>query len=161
MSENNDELFGDTVYEAGDDDAEYLDPAETLTGDALTEEEQDEPLDTSYSPPDHRPSATRFGTTALEAEYGESLDQRLAEEEPDVSSLGDDDSEAEPRAGRLVAPDEGTHDDEEKDEIAIDVGRAGAASSAEEAAVHIIDPDLDPGAEHEDTIESDSVDELD
>jgi hypothetical protein len=158
MSENNDELFGDTVYEAGDDDAEYLDPAETLTGDALTEDELDEPLDTSYSPPDYRPSATRYGTTSLEQEYGEPLDLRLAEEEPDVIELGDDDSEPEPRAGRLVAPDEGAHEDEEKDEIAYDVGRAGAAASSEEAAMHILDPEDDPGVEHEDTIESDSID---
>ena len=46
-------------------------------------------------------------------------------------------AEAEPRAGRLVAPDEGAHPDEESDEIASDVGPAGYASSAEEAAVHI------------------------
>ena len=45
------------------------------------------------------------------------------------------------RAGRLVAPDEGAHPDEETDEIATDVGRAGYASSAEEAAVHIRDED--------------------
>jgi hypothetical protein len=38
-----------------------------------------------------------------------------------------------------VAPDEGVHEDTEKDEIASDVGPAGYASSAEEAAVHIIE----------------------
>jgi hypothetical protein len=37
----------------------------------------------------------------------------------------------------LVAPDEGAHPDDEADEIATDVGPAGYASSAEEAAVHI------------------------
>ena len=36
-------------------------------------------------------------------------------------------------------PDEGAHPVEEKDEIATDVGRAGYAASAEEAAVHIVE----------------------
>ena len=49
--------------------------------------------------------------------------------------------EPEQRAGRLVAPDEGAHPDEEKDEIATDVGPAGYASSAEEAAMYIVDED--------------------
>ena len=42
---------------------------------------------------------------------------------------------------RLVAPDEGAHPDEEAEEIATDVGRAGYAARAEEAAVHIEDED--------------------
>ena len=41
------------------------------------------------------------------------------------------------RAGRLVAPDEGTGADVEKDEVAEDVGIDGAGASAEEAAMHI------------------------
>jgi hypothetical protein len=52
--------------------------------------------------------------------------------------VGDD------RAGRLVAPDEGTHEDDEEDLLADDVGIAGAAASAEEAAVHVV-----PGTEEE------------
>jgi hypothetical protein len=58
------------------------------------------------------------------------------------SRSGEEDLEgawADRRAGRLVAPDEGAHADEEKDEIATDVGRAGYAASAEEAAVHIVE----------------------
>ena len=43
------------------------------------------------------------------------------------------------RAGRLVAEDEGVHTDTEKDLVADDVGVDGAASSAEEAAVHVVD----------------------
>ena len=43
-----------------------------------------------------------------------------------------------------LAPDEGAGPDEEKDDIAEDVGPAGYASSAEEAAVHVRDEaDLD------------------
>jgi len=135
---DNDDLYGDSVYEGGVEDAEDFDPAENLTGDDL-----EEPLDAGYSPPDYRPGATRYGTTDLEQAYGESLDQRLAEEEPDIDpdsgpSGGAGDFS---RAGRLVAPDEGAHNADEEDEIAFDVGIAGAGSSAEEAAVHIVDED--------------------
>ena len=76
MSESDNTAFGDEVYAAGDEDAEFLDQAETLTGDGA---ETDEPLDTSYSPPDFSPVATRYGNTAAEQAEGESLDQRLAQ----------------------------------------------------------------------------------
>jgi hypothetical protein len=129
--------FGDSVYEAGVEDAEDFDPIENLTG-----EDAEEPLDTGYSPPDHRPSATRYGTTAAEQAAGESLDQRLAQEEPDIDGdiLVEAGSPA-PRAGRLVAPDEGAHDADEPDVIALDVGKAGSAASAEEAAMHVVEED--------------------
>jgi hypothetical protein len=157
MTETNDTAFGDDVYAAGDDDAEYLDPAETLTGDGA---ELDEPLDTSYSPPDNSPVATRFGNTAAEQAEGESLDQRLAQEVPDVTPE-DITSEAAPRAGRLVAPDEGAHADTESAPVAFDVGKAGSAASAEEAAMHVVDEDeLNQQASNEDDLTADSVDEF-
>jgi Family of unknown function (DUF5709) len=131
-----DDMFGDSVYESGDpvDDVEFSDPAETLTGD-----DPDEDMQTGFSPPEREPYNLRHAQTPAEERQGESLDEHLAEEVPDV---GEDDiflGDAEPRAGRLVAPDEGAHADEEADEIAVDVGPAGYASSAEEAAIHIID----------------------
>jgi hypothetical protein len=134
MTENG--LFGDSVYESGDpvDDTEELDPVEELTGD-----DPDENMQTGYSPPDREPHNLRDAPTPFEEWEGESLDERLAEEEPDVSEDDIFAADAEPRAGRLVAPDEGVHEDTEKDEVASDVGPAGYASSAEEAAVHIID----------------------
>jgi hypothetical protein len=125
----------DDLYVAGVVGHDQVDPSDSLTGDNT-----EDPLDAGYSPPD-RPSHSWRGDTADEALDGESLDDHLAEEEPDISADDPDTSEAEPRAGRLVAPDEGAHADEEKDEIATDVGRAGYASSAEEAAVHIYDGD--------------------
>jgi len=129
--------FGDSVYEGGVEDAEDLDPIENLTGD-----DPDEPLDTGYSPPDYRPAATRYGTTAAEQAAGETLDQRLAQEEPDIDGdLLVEASSLSPRAGRLVAPDEGAHDADEEDMIGQDVGTAGYAASAEEAAVHVVDED--------------------
>lgn len=128
--------FGDSVYESGDavEDAENLDPAENLTGD-----DPDEIMQTGYNPPDREPHNLRDAPTPFEEREGESLDRRLSEEEPDVSVDDIDAGDAQPRAGRLVAPDEGAHPDREKDEIATDVGPAGYASSAEEAAVHIRD----------------------
>ena len=126
--------FGDSVYEGGDDDGVDLDPTEMLTGN-----DNDEPFDTSYSPPEREPKATRYGTTELEEFEGESLDQRLAEEVPDVDESDVADEDEAPRAGRLVAPDEGAHADDEADEVAFDAGTAGYAASAEEAAIHVID----------------------
>ena len=131
-------VFGDSVYESGDavDDTDDLDPVENLTGD-----DPDEALQTGYSPPDREPYNLKHFPTPREEYEGESLDQRLSEEEPDVSVSDIDAADAEPRAGRLLAPNEGVGPDEEKDEIAEDVGPAGYASSAEEAAVHIRDED--------------------
>jgi hypothetical protein len=43
------------------------------------------------------------------------------------------------RAGRLVAPDEGSHFDLEEELIAADVGIDAGAASAEEAAIHVVD----------------------
>jgi len=55
----------------------------------------------------------------------------------EVGEVGDE------RAGRLVDPDEGLSTDTEKDLVGDDVGIDGAASSAEEAAVHVV-PDDEP-----------------
>ncbi|MDQ1741106.1 MAG: hypothetical protein QOE53_2758 [Pseudonocardiales bacterium] len=157
MSESDNTAFGDEVYAGGDDDAEYLDPAETLTGDGA---ELDEPLDTSYSPPDNSPVATRFGNTAAEQAEGESLDQRLAQEVPDITP-DDVTDEAAPRAGRLIAPDEGAHEDFEGISVAFDAGKAGSAATAEEAAMHIVDEDeLNQQATNEDDLGADPADDF-
>lgn len=123
----------DDLYEGAVVDRDQPTPGDTATGDNT-----EDPLDAGYSPPERESHAWR-GDTAEEAREGEPVEQRLAEEAPDVSAADPDTADAEPRAGRLVAPDEGAHPDEEKDEIATDVGRAGYAASAEEAAVHIED----------------------
>ena len=137
MTDSGDAMVGDDVYTAGVEDAEDFDPAENLTG-----VDPEEPFDTGYSPPEFEPKATRYGMTAFEQAQGESLEQHLGEEEPDLDP--DSDSDGEPanlRAGRLVAPDEGTHEVEESDAVALDVGKAGFAASAEEAAMHVMDED--------------------
>jgi hypothetical protein len=125
MSESNDPYEGQIIGTSQED------PSETLTGDNTQDT-----LDVGYNPPD-RPQKSWRGETAAEAIEGESLDDRLADEEPDVSEADLDRADEQERTGRLVAPDEGAHADEESDEIATDVGRAGYAASAEEAAMHI------------------------
>lgn len=136
-----DDMFGDAVYEAGVEDTDESDADETFSG-----KDWDEPLETSYSPPEREPWDLRHRLN--DGEEGESLDERLADEEPDITAEHVTDADPDPRAGRLVAPDEGAHADREEDEVATDVGAAGYASSAEEAAVHVVDEDeLDPGIE--------------
>jgi Family of unknown function (DUF5709) len=172
------------------DDNEVLDP---IDEDDNTNDPAASVYDTSWVPNDRPDRRTDFGTTLTEMREGETLDQRLAEDEPDLleQELGDpvdqilgqradteddpdveEDRDAElateadddpdvrraladaggdldmpgasfeeeqPRAGRLVEPDEGLESDTEKDMIAYDAGISGAGASAEEAAVHITD----------------------
>ncbi len=110
-------------------------------------------LDTSYSPPERPRGLDAFGTTAEEEMRGESLDQRIAQEEPDpameVDGVLDDGEVGEARAGRLVDPDEGVREDTESDLVATDVGIDAGAASAEEAAMHVVDseqPGIDEGS---------------
>jgi uncharacterized protein DUF5709 len=119
------------------------------TTEALDDDEIGDPYDVGYEPSDRWAGANRFGTTAAEERQGESLDQRLSEEEPDfgaedVTDTDEDEStrrgwEEDPRAGRLVAEDEGLTSDDEPDSVAEDVGIDSGAATAEEAAVHVVD----------------------
>ncbi len=150
-------------HEAADlEDYSVQEPADSLTGEPG--EPGDDPLDRGVAPPEHWSSVIRNGDDP------ESLDQLLAEEEPDPAldlddedvpggsapdgADGEDDDEADeyvdglllddgpdPRAGRLVAEDEGANPDEEADLVARDVGIDGGAASAEEAALHVVDDD--------------------
>ncbi len=91
---------------------------------------------------------TKIPTEAEEAE-GLSLDELLAAEEPDVDVLAErqDQQEVEAlevgdqRAGRLVDTGDDGFNDTEKAMIAEDDGIAGGGASAEEAAMHIFDPE--------------------
>ena len=150
----------ETRHESADlEDYSVQDPSDSLIGDS-----EDDPLDRGVAPPERWSAAMKFGSTADEQEAGESLDQLLAEEEPEAGlDLDDDDDLPEddedtdeadeyldglllddgpdPRAGRLVAEDEGAHPDEEADLVARDVGIDGGAASAEEAAIHVVEDD--------------------
>lgn len=119
--------------------SEMYDPAARDASDTLDGNPGDDPLDQGIAPPDRWSAGEGFGTTAEEQEEGESLDELLGEEEPEPDPYADDlpyDVEQEPRAGRLVAEDEGAHPDTEEDLVARDVGIDAGAASAEEAAVH-------------------------
>src|SRR6266852_754304 len=132
----------ETRHESADlEDYEVADASDTLEGNP-----GDDPLDRGVIPPE------RWSAGIKTAGEQESLDQLLAEEEPDT--LVDVDAEADeyldglllddgpdPRAGRLVAEDEGAHADDEADLVARDVGIDGGAASAEEAAVHVVEDD--------------------
>lgn len=122
---------------AGDGVSAQLDRADTLDDRGV-----EDPLDEGYSPPDREPSV-QVPTESEEA-AGESLDQRLSEEEPDVnadndSAVDDTYEVGDRRSGRLVDDESDGISDVEKDLVAEDVGIDGAAASSEEAAVHVID----------------------
>lgn len=121
--------------------------------DTLDDRGVDDVLDEGYSPPEELRGAKAKGTTPYEEAEGEVIEDRLRQEEPDVGedpmaeTEGDEDVVDDPvgveagddRAGRLLEPDEGARDDEEKDLVAEDEGIDGAGASAEEAAVHRVD----------------------
>lgn len=114
-----------------------LDPDDQLTQeDALLDRGVDDLLDEGYSPPDHWREPRDHAT----------LDEHLAEEEPDPAMQLDDDylddyrdeqagddEVGDRRSGRLVAFASG-----ETEMFGTEVGIDGGAASAEEAAVHII-----------------------
>ena len=146
----------ETRHESEDlEDYQVQDTTDTLIG-----APGDDPLDRGVVPPERWSGDIRRGD---QGGQGESLDELLAEEEPDDSLdfdddepedfEGDDDAGDEdvdglllddgpdPRAGRLVAEDEGAHPDEEEDLVASDVGIDGGAATAEEAAMHVVEED--------------------
>lgn len=142
MTENFGETSREDYGEYSVDDENQLQPEDTLVDRGL-----DDALDEGYSPPEKWSAAEGYGNTPYEEEIGESLDQRIAQEEvePDPYLQADYESDEPPgevgahRSGRLVADDEGAHQDNEADLVAQDVGINGAGASAEEAAVHIIE----------------------
>ena len=116
MSEQR-ETYGDQSI----DDEDQLQPEDTLDDTDLNDV-----LDRGYSPPDRAPKGYDDYPTEAERLQGESLDEKLAEEEPDVDPYAEaeaeDDTdhedenaldeqlgldEADARTGRLVQPDEG------------------------------------------------------
>jgi hypothetical protein len=128
-------------------DYETLDANDTLDGNP-----GDDPLDRGVAVPDRWSAGMRYALAG--EEDSESLDELLAEEEPDESvdpegeTWEDEPGNAAPRAGRLVALygdgyDSGDtrqfYEDDSTDLAARDEGIDGGAASAEEAAVHVSD----------------------
>ncbi|MBT2386596.1 DUF5709 domain-containing protein [Streptomyces sp. ISL-11] len=145
-----DEAMGDEVYQPvgpdPHDNCADLDLENALEGDTL-----DEMLDEGYSPPERPLAVEHHGTTAREQHEGESLEERLAEEVPDIAVPEDDGigdqvgADGEPvdtevggrRAGRMLVMDDGLPL-RGNDVVARDIGVDGGAASAEEAAMHLI-----------------------
>jgi len=108
-------------------------------------------LDRGYSPPEKYSAGQGYGNTPWEEEHRESIDQRIAQEEPDVDPYAETDDArfddvsledgevGDKRAGRLVDSDQGLGEDEEKDLVGDDVGIDDGAASAEEAAMHVVE----------------------
>jgi hypothetical protein len=136
MSENTPATSTDAATGA-EGDADQLPAEDTLVGRGV-----DDLLDEGYSPPERpRPASSHFGETAWEESRGETLDQRVAQEEPDVWEDPDrapDPSREPDRAGRLLEDDDAVEAGG-NDQFALDAGVDGGAASAEEAAVHIVD----------------------
>ena len=151
---------------------DQLQPDDTLD-DKYDEPGHEDVLDGGYDPPDRPRGSMAWGVTAWEESQEETIEQRIKQEIPDPDSaygapdnesgmddeddmVGGDDPDAIPaeddfvgdggrQVGRLVAPDEGFGEDEEKDwgsprgagEVAEDVGFDGGVASPEESAMHI------------------------
>ncbi len=132
-------------------------------GDTLDDRGTDDVLDEGMSPPERPSRPTARGETARDDAAGESIDERLEQEEPDpvaaidhtaqaqVDELAAVDENADPtdglevgdeRSGRLVEPEGGATDDANQLPVADEAGVDGGAASAEEAAVHTVDEDL-------------------
>lgn len=140
------------------EDYTVLDSSDTLAG-----APGDDPLDRGVATPERWSAVMRFGSTAAEQLAGESLDQLLAEEDPDEGVEPEDDRPdgvrwdgnasdddiarfanadgPDPRAGRLVTADdaEAVFPDWDTDAAARDVGLDGGGATAEEAALHYVE----------------------
>ncbi len=145
-------------HESADlEDYQVHDTADTLDG-----APGDDPLDRGIVAPSRWSAGMRFGTTAGEQRAGESLDRLLAKEEPDAADIDADwsdgaaedenalddevvrfllDQGPDPRAGRLVADDDGTGPFGADDLVARDAGADGGGATAEEAALHVVADD--------------------
>lgn len=144
------DAYGDDVYQPQDDGA--LDHTGELDmQDALGEPDADDLMDSGYSPPEKPRVCGKYGTTEDEQRRGETLEQRMAQEEPesaedyydaedpDRDRRGEDDDDDEQvgwrRAGRIAYTDS----DSSWDVVGRDVGIDGGAASAEEAAMHVVE----------------------
>jgi hypothetical protein len=123
--------------------------------DTLDDRGVDDVLDEGMSPPERPSRAVAHGLTSADDAEGETLDERLEQEEPDPTAavdhtrdaqedelLGEQDTDptdgfevGDDRTGRLAAAEGDPAD------AAEDVGVDGAAAGAEEAAVHTVDED--------------------
>jgi hypothetical protein len=109
--------------------------------DTLDDRGVDDVLDEGYSPPEMPRASGQHAHTPNEFSEGETLEERLQQEEPDVvvdpdapvEEFLDDGEVGDERTGRIAEGGEG------EDGLGEDVGIDGAGASAEEAAMHTVD----------------------
>ncbi len=118
--------------------------------DTLDDRGVDDILDEGISPPEQPRGVTAKGVTHAEQIEGETIDERVRQEEPEVWADAEAETDADildgdvggevgaERTGRLEAPDQGAAG-APTDLYATDDGIDGAGASAEEAAMHTID----------------------
>ena len=121
--------------------------------DTLDDRGVDDILDEGFSPPERLRGSNLKDVTAAGELEGETIDERVAQEEPDVWDGLQEELDADvvdgpvggevgaERTGRLVAGDDGSGNLREDDRFAADSGIDGAGASAEEAAMHTIEDD--------------------
>ncbi len=99
-----------------------------------------DPMDEGFTLPERpRPEVAHWGETPWEESRGETLDQRVAQEEPEVWEA---EQVTDPnRAGRLTE-DADAVEAGVNDQFAHDAGIDGGAAGAEEAAVHVVDEEV-------------------
>lgn len=124
------------------DESEQLDQLQAE--DTLVDRGVDDVLDEGFIAPDGWSPAQGYGNTAAEQAKGETIDQRVTQEVPDVDPTAPEppawNADGEPRqvgaqrAGRLVIAT-----NEKGEAVAREVGIDGGVACAEEAAVHVID----------------------
>lgn len=119
--------------------------------DTLDDRGVDDVLDEGFSPPEKLRGSEDKATTARGELEGETIDERMLQEEPEVWTDAEAELDADildgpvggevgaERTGRLVAPDQGLGDDVDAEMYAEDEGIDGAGASAEEAAMHTIE----------------------
>jgi hypothetical protein len=117
------------------------DAGELLEGDGAEDTMLDGNGDNTGDAGDQYRGCGRFGTTAAEEARGQSLDQRLAEEEPDPVENGrepewSDDRRQRRELAQMVIGGDGSHSRTDPDLVGFDRGDTGM--SAEEAALHSI-----------------------
>jgi Family of unknown function (DUF5709) len=124
--------------------------------DTLDERGVDDVLDEGMSPPERPSREMARGITAREDAEGETLEDRLEQEEDDPSTRIDysaedpgDDENADPSDGFEVGDERSgrlTQAEDDDDDTAEEVGIDGAAASAEEAAMHTPSRRISPEA---------------
>lgn len=117
-----------------------------------------DPLEEGIEPPEHWSEATRYGTTPFEQQQGESVEQRIREEEPEVSEPESPDGPdlsvaADPPADVLEGVDrifgDGESRSPEDELVEPDTPAIGRGQNADEAGGSVADAIRTPESETE------------